>query len=62
MPSDQSTWLLAVPQDGDAEGLFPEVTTKLTQQLRSFPVKNIAELSIPSFKVWLYVLVDTHLI
>jgi V-type H+-transporting ATPase subunit C len=52
MPSDQSTWLLAVPQDGDAEGLLPEVTMKLTQQSRSFPASNIAELNIPSFKVW----------
>jgi V-type H+-transporting ATPase subunit C len=52
MPSDQSTWLLAVPQDGDAEGLLPDVTTKLTQQSRSFPANNIAELNIPSFKVW----------
>ncbi|KAH7883898.1 ATPase V1 complex subunit C [Phlebopus sp. FC_14] len=47
MPSDQSTWLIAVPQDGDAEGLLPEITSKLSQYSRSCPV---AELAIPSFK------------
>ncbi|KIK46294.1 hypothetical protein CY34DRAFT_775045 [Suillus luteus UH-Slu-Lm8-n1] len=44
MPSDQSTWLIAVPQDGDSEGLLPEITSKLPQQTR------VAELGIPSFK------------
>lgn len=51
MPSDQSTWLIAVPQDGDSEGLLPELTTKLSQQSRSFPQNSVAELGIPSFKV-----------
>jgi len=50
MPSDQSTWLIAVPQDGDSEGLLPEITSKLSQQSRSFPANSVAELSIPSFK------------
>jgi V-type H+-transporting ATPase subunit C len=50
MPSDQSTWLIAVPQDGDSEGLLPEITSKLSQQSRSFPPNSVAELSIPSFK------------
>ncbi|KAL4068337.1 hypothetical protein V8B97DRAFT_2009003 [Scleroderma yunnanense] len=49
MPSDQSTWLVAVPHDGDAEGLLPEVASKLTQQSR-LPSTSVAELSIPSFK------------
>ncbi|KAG2109576.1 ATPase V1 complex subunit C [Suillus discolor] len=44
MPSDQSTWLIAVPQDGDSEGLLPEITNKLPQPTR------VAELGIPSFK------------
>ncbi|KAG2370193.1 hypothetical protein BDR07DRAFT_1346491 [Suillus spraguei] len=44
MPSDQSTWLIAVPQDGDSESLLPEITSKLAQPTR------IAELGIPSFK------------
>jgi len=26
MPSDQSTWLVSVPQDGDSEGLIEEIT------------------------------------
>lgn len=50
MPSDQSTWLIAVPQDGDSEGLFLELKEKLSQQSRSAG-NNIAELGIPSFKV-----------
>lgn len=50
MPSDQSTWLIAVPQDGDAEGLLPELTSKLPQHPRT---SNVAELAIPSFKVFL---------
>ncbi|KAJ8588194.1 ATPase V1 complex subunit C [Rhizopogon salebrosus TDB-379] len=47
MPSDQSTWLIAVPQDGDAEGLLPELTSKLHQHSKS---TGVAELAIPSFK------------
>jgi hypothetical protein len=47
MPSDQSTWLIAVPQDGDSEGLLPEITSKLPQHTR------VAELGIPSFKVFI---------
>ncbi|KAH8100547.1 ATPase V1 complex subunit C [Cristinia sonorae] len=47
MPSDQSTWLIAVPQDGDAEGLYEELHSKLASQ-RGSP--NLSQLSIPSFK------------
>ncbi|KAJ7630705.1 hypothetical protein FB45DRAFT_916318 [Roridomyces roridus] len=47
MPSDQSTWLIAVPQDGDSEGLLQEVSPKLSQQSKS---TLVAQLSIPSFK------------
>jgi V-type H+-transporting ATPase subunit C len=36
--------LIAVPQDGDSEGLLPEITSKLPQLTR------VAELGIPSFK------------
>jgi V-type H+-transporting ATPase subunit C len=50
MPSDQSTWLIAVPQDGDSEGLLPEIITKLSQQPKTFPANSVAELGIPSFK------------
>ncbi|TCD70045.1 Vacuolar ATP synthase subunit C [Steccherinum ochraceum] len=48
MPSDQSTWLIAVPQDGDAEGLFDELRSKLASQIKGSP--NLSQLSIPSFK------------
>ncbi|KAJ7783529.1 hypothetical protein DFH07DRAFT_908232 [Mycena maculata] len=47
MPSDQSTWLIAVPQDGDSEGLLQEISPKLLQQSRS---NGVAQLAIPSFK------------
>ncbi|KAH8120634.1 ATPase, V1 complex, subunit C [Phellopilus nigrolimitatus] len=50
MPSDQSSWLIAVPQDGDAEGILQELTNKIQQQTRSFSPKNISEFHIPSFK------------
>jgi V-type H+-transporting ATPase subunit C len=48
MPSDQSTWLIAVPNDGDAEGLGQELHSKLAHQIKSF---GLAQLDIPSFKV-----------
>jgi len=48
MPSDQSTWLIAVPQDGDAEGLFDELHNKLASQIKGS--SNISQLNIPSFK------------
>ncbi|KAJ7932639.1 hypothetical protein B0H13DRAFT_1701601 [Mycena leptocephala] len=47
MPSDQSTWLIAVPQDGDSEGLLQEISPKLSQQSKS---NLVAPLTIPSFK------------
>ncbi|KAL0950894.1 hypothetical protein HGRIS_007653 [Hohenbuehelia grisea] len=50
MPSDQSTWLIAIPQDGDSEGLLPELTTKLTQQSKTFSRNNVGQLDIPTFK------------
>ncbi|KAF5382977.1 hypothetical protein D9757_006313 [Collybiopsis confluens] len=50
MPSDQSTWLITVPLNGDSEGLLQELTTKLSHQSRSFSPNSIAELGIPSFK------------
>jgi V-type H+-transporting ATPase subunit C len=51
MPSDQSTWLISVPNDGDSEGIVPELANKLVQQSRSFPRENVVQLGIPSFKV-----------
>jgi V-type H+-transporting ATPase subunit C len=49
MPSDQSTWLLSVPQDGDSEGLLQEMHAKFS--LKSFPTNGLVQLQIPSFKV-----------
>ncbi|KAJ3546988.1 hypothetical protein NMY22_g1832 [Coprinellus aureogranulatus] len=34
MPSDQSTWLISVPLDGDSEGLLEELAPKLAQQAK----------------------------
>ncbi|KAE9410818.1 ATPase, V1 complex, subunit C [Gymnopus androsaceus JB14] len=50
MPSDQSTWIVAVPLNGDSEGLLQELSTKLSQNIKSFSPNSIAELAIPSFK------------
>ncbi|KAH9996568.1 ATPase V1 complex subunit C [Russula vinacea] len=50
MPSDQSTWIISVPQDGDSEGLLEELGTKLSQQSKTFTPSNIGQLTIPSFK------------
>lgn len=49
MPSDLSSWLIAVPQDGDSEGLFQELQGKL-DSARVLPKANIAELQIPPLK------------
>ena len=50
MPSDQSTWLVAVPQDGDAEGLHQELAAKSQVGSKS-AVASLAPLPVPSFKV-----------
>ncbi|KAF8213311.1 hypothetical protein K438DRAFT_1803766 [Mycena galopus ATCC 62051] len=47
MPSDQSTWLIAVPADGDLEGLQQELSPKLLQQSKA---NAVALLTIPTFK------------
>ncbi|KAJ7107667.1 hypothetical protein C8R43DRAFT_905708 [Mycena crocata] len=47
MPSDQSTWIVAIPQDGDSEGLLQEISPKLSQQSKA---NLVAPLAIPSFK------------
>ncbi|KAH9947644.1 ATPase V1 complex subunit C [Amylocystis lapponica] len=46
MPSDQSTWLVAIPQDGDADGLLQELTGKITKPTSS----TLAPLPLPAFK------------
>ncbi|KAF8832566.1 hypothetical protein HHX47_DHR1001448 [Lentinula edodes] len=50
MPSDQSTWIISAPLNGDSEGIVQELTTKLVQQSKSISANSIAELGIPSFK------------
>ncbi|KAI5835454.1 ATPase, V1 complex, subunit C [Schizophyllum commune Tattone D] len=45
MPSDQATWLIAVPNDGDAEGIIQELQHKLKA-----PSRSVSQLGIPSFK------------
>ncbi|TFK76875.1 ATPase, V1 complex, subunit C [Pluteus cervinus] len=50
MPSDQSTWFISVPQDGESEGVVQELTLKLSQQAKLLPSGNIAQFAIPSFK------------
>jgi len=50
MPSDQSTWLVSVPQGHDPQGLIQKLATKLTQQAK-LPPRSIGQLFIPSFKV-----------
>ncbi|KAF9073750.1 hypothetical protein BDP27DRAFT_1288618 [Rhodocollybia butyracea] len=50
MPSEQSTWLISAPLNGDSEGLVQELTSKLRQQSKSFSPSSIAEFGIPSFK------------
>jgi len=49
MPSDLSAWLIAVPNDGDAEGLLPELRQKL-EYSRTLLRANIHELAIPVLK------------
>lgn len=51
MPSDQSTWLISAPQDGDSEGLKDELERKFQSQLRSFDRNSLVQVPIPVFKV-----------
>ncbi|KIY63679.1 ATPase, V1 complex, subunit C [Cylindrobasidium torrendii FP15055 ss-10] len=50
MPSDQSTWLISAPLNGDTEGLFQEFSRKVAHQAKAVPPNNIAPLNIPTFK------------
>ncbi|KAH9487155.1 V-type proton ATPase subunit C 1-B [Psilocybe cubensis] len=49
MPSDQSTWLIAVPQGHDPQATYQKLATKLGQQAK-LPSRNIGQLAIPIFK------------
>ncbi|KAJ7597281.1 hypothetical protein C8J56DRAFT_919669 [Mycena floridula] len=50
MPSDQSTWLIAIPHNGDTEGIEQELISKFSSQSKSFSPNNMAQITIPSFK------------
>jgi len=50
MPSDQSSWLISVPLNGDTEGLFQEITTKFEGLSRSYARNNLTQIEIPQFK------------
>ena len=54
MPSDQSTWLISAPLNGDTEGLQQELSDKVSHNIKSIPPNSIATLAIPSFKVRLF--------
>lgn len=49
MPSDLSTWFIAVPNDSDAEGLVTSLRQKL-DYARALPRANIGDLAIPQLK------------
>ncbi|TFL06426.1 hypothetical protein BDV98DRAFT_600476 [Pterulicium gracile] len=49
MPSEQSTWLITVPLDADAEGLIQQLRSKLSHQAK-LSSQNISQLGIPLFK------------
>ena len=50
MPSDLSTWLISVPQNGDSEGLLAELRGKLAAS-KALAATDIAELQVPGLKV-----------
>lgn len=50
MPSDLSTWFIAVPNDSDAEGLLPQLRQKL-EAARALPRSSIGDLAVPQLKV-----------
>ncbi len=52
MPSDQSTWLISIPQGSDPRGTFQRLSTKLNQQTK-LPPRNVGHFVIPSFKVYI---------
>lgn len=49
MPSDLSVWLIAVPNDGDAENLLPNLRQKL-EYARALPRTSISDLAVPQLK------------
>ena len=53
MPSDQATWLISAPQDGDSEGLLQELESSFKKEIRSFDRSSLTQIPIPAFKVGL---------
>jgi len=49
MPSDQCSWLIAVPSDGDAEGMYQELTGKFESQ-KALQRDSFSEFKIPELK------------
>ncbi|QRW05757.1 V-type H+-transporting ATPase subunit C [Ceratobasidium sp. AG-Ba] len=49
MPSDQCSWLVAVPADGDAEGLYQDLAGKFEAQ-KALQRNDFAEFKIPELK------------
>ncbi|KAF8895054.1 V-ATPase subunit C family protein [Gymnopilus junonius] len=49
MPSDQSTWLVSVPQGHDPQGTYQKLLNTLAQQAK-LPLRNVGQLAIPTFK------------
>jgi V-type H+-transporting ATPase subunit C len=49
MPSDQSTWLVSIPNDGDDEGVAQELQSKLGSASKASAY--LSQIAIPSFKV-----------
>jgi len=50
MPSDQASWLVAVPLNGDTEGLYQDISAKFNGLSRSYAKNNVVQIDIPSFK------------
>ncbi|KIJ34997.1 hypothetical protein M422DRAFT_76369 [Sphaerobolus stellatus SS14] len=50
MPSDQSTWVISAPQDGDSEGLLQELEANLRKEIRMFDKNSLTQIPIPAFK------------
>ncbi|KAG9125450.1 Vacuolar ATP synthase subunit C [Ceratobasidium sp. 392] len=55
MPSDQCSWLVAVPADGDTEGLYQELAGKFETQ-KALQRNDFAEFKIPELKASLLII------
>ncbi|EJD55434.1 ATPase, V1 complex, subunit C [Auricularia subglabra TFB-10046 SS5] len=50
MPSDQSSWLIAVPLNGDTEALYHDFAPKLDGLAKGYAQGALAQIDIPEFK------------